>query len=146
MASDTPPVAVSTAQVVREDLTQWQFAEGTVQATRKAYLQFETAGRIAALGHAADGGPLREGARVAGPSADGSPGKLLARLDAGELTARVAQARADLAAASQRLAAAEAGFAQARAELARQRSLADRNLISTAAADAAETAFRTLVA
>ena len=120
-------------------------ASGTVEAT-DAQLGFQAAGRIDTI-------LVDEGDRV-------KTGQLLARLDVSELTARRAQAVAQLAAAragltelehgsrSQEvqqgrdaLAAAEQKLADARRDLDRTRRLFDGGAVSREALDKAQTAF-----
>ncbi|MGH7475499.1 MAG: HlyD family secretion protein [Longimicrobiales bacterium] len=120
-------------------------ASGTVEA-READLGFQSAGRITDI-------VVREGTTVAA-------GALLARLDAAELEARVAQAEAQLAAAQARLQELERGArpqerAQSRAALDaarerteeaargldRARQLHEAGAISQEALERAQTAF-----
>ncbi len=112
---ETPPVRVDVMQVAPGELSAWAFAEGTVEALQKAFLNFEQPGKVVHIGTLADGSssaegsPLREGVRVFGPNDDVRLGQLLARIDNRENTAEVVALEARLQSARERRKEAEAG-------------------------------------
>ena len=99
--SDTQPVRVEALTIDRQYLATWVFAEGTAQALRKAYLNFEQAGKVTYLGKHHDGTMIREGIRVFGPSEETVHGQLLARLDNRENVSQVEALEARLQSTNQ---------------------------------------------
>lgn len=100
-------------------------ANGYVVARTKASISSKVAGRLAYLG-------VEEGDRV-------TAGAVIARLEASEYEALVAQARADAATAEAARHEAEAALAQARRTLVRARELAATALIAPQEREDAET-------
>ncbi|WP_221798934.1 efflux RND transporter periplasmic adaptor subunit [Oceanobacter mangrovi] len=111
-----PPVKVETIQVVPQTLTQWVFAEGTVQASRKAYLNFESSGRVERIARLADGSQLREGIRVFGPVDGARHGQLLAQIDSRDNYENVQSLEAQLQSMRAQKREAEARLQQAENE------------------------------
>lgn len=114
------PVRVEVASVKRAPVVEFLAVEGLAQASRKAFLQFERDGRVAALGVDSAGQTLAPGARV-------RRGQMLAALEPREASAQVAQA--------------EAAHRQARQDLERQSQLQAEGLASRAQREAAEAEF-----
>ncbi|MTI12287.1 efflux RND transporter periplasmic adaptor subunit [Sansalvadorimonas verongulae] len=86
-------ISVSAITVEPQPLTAWVFAEGTAEAQRKAFLNFERAGKVVAIGDDDSSLMLREGSRV-------NKNRRLASLDSrtnsatvDSLTARLQSAR-----------------------------------------------------
>ncbi|MGI9275093.1 MAG: efflux RND transporter periplasmic adaptor subunit [Endozoicomonas sp.] len=111
------PVRVDVITVQPEPLSVWVFAEGTAEALRKAFLNFEQPGKVVYLGEADDNGQVREGMRVSGPSENMPKGQLLARIDDRESSAAVRALEASLQSARERRKEAEAGKARAENDL-----------------------------
>jgi RND family efflux transporter MFP subunit len=101
-AIERPPVRVETLMVEAGLFSSWAFTEGTAEALRKAFLNFEEAGKVMFISSLADQSPIREGVRVFGPSQGVRLGQLLARLDNRENTAAVQALEARLQSARQR--------------------------------------------
>ncbi|MFK0570806.1 efflux RND transporter periplasmic adaptor subunit [Endozoicomonas sp.] len=106
---EAPPIRVDVLQVMPGELSAWAFAEGTVEALQKAFLNFEQSGKVVHIGSLADGSPLREGVRVFGPNDDVRLGQLLARIDNRENTSEVVALEARLQSARERRKEAESG-------------------------------------
>jgi RND family efflux transporter MFP subunit len=100
-------------------------ASGYVTARRQATVSAKITGKVAEV-------LIEEGMRV-------KEGDVLARLDDTEAKAQLALAKAQLTAARAQLAEIRTQLAQAERDYARQRGLADRQLISTQALEAALT-------
>ncbi len=117
--------------VKQHSLTEWAFADGTVQAARREYLQLETTGIVTELG-SVDGKLLREGQTVKGPS-KGSPGDLLMRID-------VREQSAELNAILAQVIEARTAKEQAEREFKRAEKIYQRQLISQNDFEASRTA------
>ena len=100
-------------------------ASGYVTARRQATVSAKITGKVAEV-------LIEEGMRV-------KEGDVLARLDDTEAKAQLALAKAQLSAARAQIAEIRAQLVQAERDYARQRGLADRQLISTQALEAALT-------
>lgn len=81
VASPERSVRVQTQLVKPQPLTAWVFSEGTVQAQRKAFLDFELSGKVESISLTDDGTQVREGTRVFGPAEGTRNGQLLAQID-----------------------------------------------------------------
>ena len=117
VVSEVSPVRVETLVVKEQPLATWVFAEGTAQALRKAYLNFEQPGKVVYLGKQADGSVIREGARVFGPTSDTANGQLLARLDNRENASQVEALEARLQSMQERRLEAKNGITRAENDL-----------------------------
>ena len=111
-------VKVQTEQLVPQRLNGWAFSEGTVQAYRKAFLDFEMPGKVVTIGELKDGTQLREGARVFGPDETVQRGQLLAQIDHRENSATVKALEARLQAVRAQKQEAHARVQQAKNDLA----------------------------
>ena len=107
--ADIHPVRVEVRTVKPETLSTWAFAEGTAEALRKAFLDFEQAGKVVYLGKMDDGSTVREGARVFGPNDEVRNGQQLARIDNRENASQVEALEAQLQSARSRWKEAERG-------------------------------------
>ncbi|PSU32263.1 efflux RND transporter periplasmic adaptor subunit [Photobacterium lutimaris] len=130
-------VKVQTEQIVPERLTGWSFSEGTVQAYRKAFLDFEMPGKVVTIGELENGTQLREGARVFGPDKTIERGQLLAQIDNRQnsasvkaLEARLQAMRAQKQEAQARLQQAENDLALSKLNFARMEEVYERGVIS----------------
>ncbi len=103
-------IKVSAITVEPSPLTSWTFAEGTVQAQRKAFLDFEHPGKVVAIGADSQNLELREGSRV-------TKEQRLASLDSRSSTANVDSLTARLTAARLRSEEAAARNIQAKNDL-----------------------------
>jgi len=130
---------IEATMVERGPISEYLFAQGTVRASNREYLTFQTSGRIAFIARDKTGMPLREGARVAGPSEEAPLGTLLAELD-------ISRIRASLDAAEAELERAHIQAESAREKLERTRSLFDRGTVSRAALDQDRSAYDSAVA
>ncbi|MGL6313859.1 efflux RND transporter periplasmic adaptor subunit [Vibrio sp. WXL103] len=81
VASPERSVRIQTQLVEPQPLTAWVFSEGTVQAQRKAFLDFEMSGKVESISLTDDGTQVREGTRVFGPTEGTRNGQLLAQID-----------------------------------------------------------------
>jgi len=133
------PTDVETTVVEREPISEYLFAQGTVRASNREYLTFQTSGRIAYIASDEMGMPLREGARVPGPSEEMPLGTLLAELDTSRVRASLDAARAEL---ERTRIQAEA----ARDKLERTRSLFDRGTVARAVLEQDQSAHDSAVA
>ena len=126
--SDPVPVRVAPVERARVEATVTNSKAGTVQARRRAKLSPEVGGRVAELPH-------RAGERV-------EAGAVLLRLDDSSPRAQLQLALETLRVAE--ASAAEACIARDRASraLGRQRSLAERQIVSDDLLDELESAFR----
>ncbi|WP_281646894.1 hypothetical protein [Parendozoicomonas sp. Alg238-R29] len=93
---------VSAITVEPKPLTAWVFAEGTAEAQRKAFLNFERAGKVVAIGDDENHTSLREGSRVSGPKVPGEKGQHLASMDSRTTSATADSLAARLQSARQR--------------------------------------------
>ncbi|MGF1702715.1 efflux RND transporter periplasmic adaptor subunit [Photobacterium makurazakiensis] len=130
-------VKVQTEQLTPERLTGWAFSEGTVQAYRKAFLDFEMPGKVVAISKLENGTQLREGVRVFGPDETVQRGQLLAQIDSRQnsasvtaLEARLQAVRAQKQEAQARLQQAENDLALSRQNFARMEEVYERGVIS----------------
>ena len=98
-------------------MATWVFAEGTAQALRKAYLNFDHPGKVVYLGKHGDGSVIREGVRVFGPTDDTVNGQLLARLDNRENASQVEALEARLQSMGERRLEAQSGIVRAENDL-----------------------------
>ena len=105
-------VRVQTKTLEPQLLTVWVYSEGTVQAQRKAFLNFETGGRVESIATLADGTELREGARVFGPINGTRHGQLLAQIDSRDNLAIVQGLEARLKSTQAQLSEMEARLQQ----------------------------------
>ncbi|MBC7004106.1 efflux RND transporter periplasmic adaptor subunit [Photobacterium sp. BZF1] len=131
------PVKVQTEQIVPELITGWSFSEGTVQAYRKAFLDFEAPGKVVTIGELENGTQLREGARVFGPDDTINRGQFLAQIDSRQnsasvkaLEARLQAVRAQKQEAEARLQQAENDLALSKQNFARMEEVYERGVIS----------------
>ncbi|MGR5065527.1 efflux RND transporter periplasmic adaptor subunit [Photobacterium sp. DNB22_13_2] len=131
------PVKVQTEKITPELLTGWSFSEGTVQAYRKAFLDFEMPGKVVTIGELENGTQLREGARVFGPDKAIKRGQLLAQIDSRQnsasvkaLEARLQAVRAQKQEAQARLQQAENDLALSQQNFARMEEVYERGVIS----------------
>gem|GEM_PF-545074 len=134
-------VSVRLTEIRHGPLIQWLFAEGVVQAVRKDFLQFESAGRIELIATDANGDLLREGSRVRGPAPGDRFGQLIARLDDRDSAARVARTDAQVAAARRRVEAVRAALDQTRQAFDRTSGLANHGLTPRAEHERTKAAF-----
>ncbi|MGF1682641.1 efflux RND transporter periplasmic adaptor subunit [Photobacterium minamisatsumaniensis] len=130
-------VKVQTELLTPERLTGWAFSEGTVQAYRKAFLDFEMPGKVVAISKLENGTQLREGVRVFGPDEAVQRGQLLAQIDSRQnsasvtaLEARLQAVRAQKQEAQARLQQAENDLALSRQNFARMEEVYERGVIS----------------
>ncbi|MGI9275089.1 MAG: efflux RND transporter periplasmic adaptor subunit [Endozoicomonas sp.] len=119
--AEVHPVRVEVTTVQPESLSTWAFAEGTAEALRKAFLNFEQAGKVVYLGRMDDGSTVREGARVFGPNDEVRNGQQLARIDNRENASQVEALEAQLQSARSRRNEAEAGLALSQNDLEQAR-------------------------
>jgi HlyD family secretion protein len=128
LRSDPVPVRVAPVERARVEATVTNSKAGTVRARRRAKLSPEVGGRVVELTH-------REGERV-------EAGEVLLRLDDSTPRAQLGLAEEGLRVAE--ASAAEACIARDRASraLARQRSLAERQIVSEDLLDELESAYR----
>lgn len=131
------PVKVQTEKMTPELLTGWSFSEGTVQAYRKAFLDFEMPGKVVTIGELENSTQLREGARVFGPDKTIKRGQLLAQIDSRQnsasvkaLEARLQAVRAQKQEAQARLQQAENDLALSQQNFARMEEVYERGVIS----------------
>lgn len=111
------PVTVAVTEVTRGPIRAWISTEGTALSVRREILHFDRSGKVVEIGRDADGQPLREGSKVAGPR-DGKPGQLIGRLDDRDLGEQVAAQVAQAEAARQRVEGTRSAINEARAALA----------------------------
>jgi HlyD family secretion protein len=128
LRSDPVPVRVAPVERARVEATVTNSKAGTVRARRRAKLSPEVGGRVVEL-------TRREGERVAA-------GEVLLRLDDATPRAQLRLAEEGLRVAE--ASAAEACIARDRAsrELSRQRTLAERQIVSADLLDELESAYR----
>jgi RND family efflux transporter MFP subunit len=125
---------VATTRAQRQSITAWAFAEGTIHAWRRAYVQSDVAGIVASLG-VVDGQAIREGIHVKGADND-LPGDMLVRLDSRVLMTQEKVFDAELKGARLDLAQAERNYK-------RTRALYDKNLISRSDFEQSLTVYQT---
>ena len=136
-AQDSAPVRVDIMEMRTEDLSSWAFAEGTAEALRKAFLNFEQQGKVVYIGETNAKGIIREGVRVFGPADGATHGQLLAQIDNRESASQVRALEARLQSARQRKREADAGkeralndLAQAEADFQRIEQIFERGVVS----------------
>lgn len=139
--------AVAAEPVQRGTIRAWLATEGTAQAVRREFLNFDRSGKVVAIGLDADGAPLREGSRLAGPAGE-APGQLIARLDQRGLEVALTAQRAQAEAAQRRLEGsriavdlARAAVGNARDTLGRTRQLVQERVAPQRQQQDAETAL-----
>ncbi|WP_062265114.1 efflux RND transporter periplasmic adaptor subunit [Endozoicomonas arenosclerae] len=123
---EPPPARVEVQVMKPASVSSWAFAEGTAEALRKSFLNFEQSGKVVYIGEMADNSQVREGVRVFGPSEDVRKGQLLAQIDNRESVADVRSLEARLQSARERKKEAEAGRTRAENDLSQARSDYDR--------------------
>lgn len=126
-------LTVQVAPATRKDVSEFQVAQGTVQAVRRDFLSFEKAGRIDFIKQE-NGHLLREGSPISGPSDKHSEGELLAELDNSLVEAALKVAQAELANATVQV-------QSAKQKLDRSQALADRGTTSTAQLETAQATY-----
>ncbi|CAM3522336.1 efflux RND transporter periplasmic adaptor subunit [Parendozoicomonas haliclonae] len=148
MTSEERVIKVSALTVEPAPLTSWVFAEGTVEAQRKAFLDFERAGKVVSVGTDHNNLSLREGSRVSGPTSLEARGQRLASLDSRNTSANVNSLSARLQSARLRREETQANIDRAKndRELARiaferTQKLNQQGLISRDALDRDRTAL-----
>lgn len=114
---------VKLAEVGRHTFIEWAFAEGTVHAARRDYLQLESSGIVTELGMV-DGKLIREGMKVNGPQ-NGQQGDLLMQIDTRSQSAEKKAVLAQVIEARTSMEQAEREFN--RAEKVYQRQLISQN-------------------
>lgn len=136
-AQDSAPVRVNVMEMQSENLSSWTFAEGTAEALRKAFLNFEQQGKVVYIGQTDGEDIIREGVRVFGPADGATHGQLLAQIDNREYASQVRALEARLQSARQRKKEAEAGkeramndLAQAEADFQRIEQIYERGVVS----------------
>lgn len=139
--------AVAAEPVQRGTIRAWLSTEGTAQAVRREFLNFDRSGKVVEIGLDADGAPLREGSRLTGPAGD-APGQLIARLDQRDLEVALTAQRAQAEAAQRRLEGsriavdlARAAVGNARDTLGRTRQLVQERVAPQRQQQDAETAL-----
>ena len=110
-------IKVNAITVAPQPLTAWVFAEGTAEAQRKAFLDFERAGKVVAIGQDQDHLSLREGSRVSGPKGTENKGQRLASIDSRNTSATADSLAARLQSARQRGEEAKANTQRSRNDL-----------------------------
>lgn len=103
IAQEVDPVLVSTVAVQNQTISEFEFAQGTVQSANRAYLTFESSGRVAFIKSSDAGTPLREGEVV-------KSGELLASLDEDRSSVSMEASEAKLATANSVLEAATSDY------------------------------------
>lgn len=93
MNTEERVTTVSAITVEPQPLTAWVFAEGTAEAQRKAFLNFERSGKVVAIGSDENGLALREGSRVSGEQRLASIDSRTNSATVESLTARLQSAR-----------------------------------------------------
>ena len=100
------PVVVETAVAGEGSIREFEFAQGTVQASRREFLVFENSGKVNFIKTNAQGAVLREGDPI-------SDGQLLATLESATESASIQSARSSLEAARAGLRSAQSAFERA---------------------------------
>ncbi|MGB0892795.1 MAG: efflux RND transporter periplasmic adaptor subunit [Parashewanella sp.] len=95
-AKEQPPVTVKVSTLKRADISEFQYAQGTIKSVRREYLVFRNQGRVAFIKTSDNGETLREGDQVFGPSQTVKKGELLAELDHRKNNQQLKGARAEL--------------------------------------------------
>ncbi|MEO1596497.1 MAG: efflux RND transporter periplasmic adaptor subunit [Pseudomonadota bacterium] len=108
LAQDATVVApvVETAVAKRSPIREFEFAQGTVHATRREFLVFESSGKVSYVKTNAEGFPIREGEPV-------REGQLLASLENDTESASIQSAQASLDAARAGLRSAQSSYQRA---------------------------------
>jgi RND family efflux transporter MFP subunit len=140
---DKKPSPVRVVKAYKGKIQQWVIGEGTAQAVRREFLNFERSGKVVFINKDKDGKPLREGSKVRGPLPGERFGELLARIDKREQIESLRMNEATLAQARQNVKALNADVDQcnneynfARANYERSQQLYGKGLKSKAAFDA----------
>jgi RND family efflux transporter MFP subunit len=138
-ALEKPAMTVRVAEARTGDVQAWIFAEGTARSTRREYLTFQNAGRIAWMATGDNGEELRAGDAV-------NKGELLAYQDQRRVKADLATARTSLIETETQAQVAQAEIQRARTdyELAqttfhRYEALREKNSASAQEYDEAKT-------
>ncbi len=113
VTSAVRPVQVQSFSVSPSPIIDWTFSEGTAEALRKAFLDFEQSGKVVYIGELNDNSKLREGIRVFGPADGARNGQLLAQIDSRLNTAEVRGLEARLLSARERSKEAAASLTRA---------------------------------
>lgn len=100
------PVVVETAVARQDAIREFEFAQGTVQASRREFLVFESSGKVNFIKTNAEGETLREGNPI-------SEGQLLATLESDTENASMQSAQSSLEAARAGLRSAQSAFERA---------------------------------
>ena len=111
--SEAKPVQVQSFTVLPTTIIDWTFSEGTAEALRKAFLDFEQSGKVVYIGELEDNSKLREGIRVFGPADGARNGQLLAQIDSRLNTAEVRGLEARLLSVREKSKEAAASLTQA---------------------------------
>ncbi|WP_319543000.1 efflux RND transporter periplasmic adaptor subunit [uncultured Pseudodesulfovibrio sp.] len=137
-ATRPAPLRVHARAATTGQISQWVMAEGTAEAVKKSFLQFEEAGKVVFIGNTRDGKPLREGVAV-------HAGQLLARIDSRDKLSDVSQGEAEYLAAQKEIDMLQATMAQAENDLAeakrsheRKKKLFDQNFLAQSEYDEAK--------
>jgi RND family efflux transporter MFP subunit len=137
------PSPVRVVEAYKGKIQQWVIGEGTAQAVRREFLNFERSGKVVFINKDKDGKALREGSIVRGPLPGEKFGKLLARIDKREQIeslrineATLSQARQNVKALKAALDQCENEFTFAKTNFERSKQLFEKDLKSKAAFDA----------
>ncbi len=155
-AIEPAAIAVTVAEAQERPIINHLLAEGYAQATRKAFLQFEEAGRVVFVANDPAGGKLREGSKVAGPGNTDpgtiKKGQVLARIDTRDKYSEIRWSEAALEEARKNLSAeqanrtkAEVSMEEAKRDLDRKKRLLDQKFISPSNYEEAVNQYRMTV-
>ena len=100
------PVVVETVIARQDAIREFEFAQGTVQASRREFLVFQSSGKVNFIKTNAEGAILREGDPI-------SDGQLLAALESDTESAAMQSAQSSLEAARAGLRSAQSAFERA---------------------------------
>lgn len=112
------PAAVEVMPISKGIVRRVLRAEGTLRAVRREFLTFEQTGRVIGVARDDQGGELRPGMRVRGPTDEEPMGQLLARIDDRDQSENVAFSQVTVAQSRQDVQAQSAALQQARGDLA----------------------------
>ncbi len=112
MAKDPKAVVVEAYTMQKAEISQYQYAQGTIKSVRREYLVFQNSGRVAFIKTSENGETLQEGDYVKGPSNTVKKGELLAELDHRKSSQQIKSARAQLDSARIKLRQAKKAFAR----------------------------------
>jgi len=112
------PTAVEVMPIPKGIVRSVLRAEGTLRAVRREFLTFEQTGRVVEVARDDEGGELRPGVRVRGPSGGEPTGQLLARIDDRDQSENVTFSQVSVAQSQQDVQAQSAALQQARSDLA----------------------------